>query len=163
MAHSTPMSAHHMAGRGGVGSQYNSDSHLNREYLVPSRAKVIYDEEEAMTELLRSTENTMHVNNNGDDEDNDSENSDYGSRGGTGGDYDDSGDMSCDSYRCGTFKPKKKRPLNNGLNVEFYYDFCGFLPGMYSFESINDSFINAFLISYCIKKFPILLFLRIKY
>lgn len=125
-----------MAGRGGVGSQYNSDSHLNREYLVPSRAKVIYDEEEAMTELLRSTENTMHVN-NGDDEDNDSENSDYGSRGGTGGDYDDSGDMSCDSYRCGTFKPKKKRPLNNGLNVEFYYDFCGFLPGMYSNHKTN--------------------------
>lgn len=66
------------------------------------------------------------------DEENESENSDYGSRGGaTGAEYEDSAEFSSDSY--GRSKnnrsKKKKRQLNNGLNVEFYYDFCGFLPG----------------------------------
>jgi hypothetical protein len=94
-----------------------SADHLNREYLVSSRAKVVYDEE-----MLDA---------NVDDESN---NADYDDRLNS----DDDSEESTDSYyrrREQKMNNHKKNKYynnnNNALNVEFYYDFCGFLPGIF--------------------------------
>lgn len=141
--------------------QFGSEHHLNREYLVPSRAKIAYDEYEVIAELIGQQQSVNNSNNNNggrnrrrhddddddedddnDDENDDSDNSDsyYDSPGHHhNADYgdDSGGEASSDGYFVGarnsTRAAKKNRILNNGLNVEFYYDFCGFLPGSYSF------------------------------
>lgn len=121
-----------------------SEHHLNREFLVPSRAKIAYNEEESLAELIGSESlNVPHDDDYDNDEnDDDSDNSDYYDSPGHGADYEDSGEVSSDGYFRGSGGRgrrggrgnsnrfvKKNRPLNNGLNVEFHYDFCGFLPG----------------------------------
>lgn len=122
MSMSTPQSASSK-----FKSTTTNEHHVNqREYLVPSRAKIAYDEEESVADLIGSS----LPNHDYDDDENESENSYYNH--GIHNDafsYDDSGgEGSIDSYTRPT-KSKKKKLLNNGLNVEFYYDFCGFLPG----------------------------------
>lgn len=155
----------------GIGPKYaGSEHHLNREYLVPSRAKIVYDQEESVAELLgeslsmsatTKTNGNHHRRNHYDDDDdddddndddNDSDNSDYydspGHHRGSG--YDDSGEVSSDGYfrtaatrNGGTNnKTRKNRILNNDLNVEFYYDFCGFLSGRnFSLQTLTYDFI----------------------
>lgn len=133
----------------GARHQFGSEHHLNqREYLVPSRAKIAYDEYEAVTELIgqslqaqtaaaanaRGHRHHHHDDDYDDEDENDSDNSDFYDSSGRNGDYyEDSREVSSDGYFGASgrhsSRTKKNRILNDGLNVEFYYDFCGFLPG----------------------------------
>lgn len=120
-----------------TGAKFGGD-HLNREYLVPSRAKIGYDEEEAVAELVKDSENELD-----DDDDNDSENSDYFESPRRARDQDDNKSSVSSRKNRG----KKSRTWNNGLNVEFYYDFCGFLPGRFinSHLAINPQNFNPLI------------------
>jgi hypothetical protein len=93
---------------------------LNREYFVPSRACIDYNqdfgEKNVQKEKEKSNgayENYDYHYDNGDDDD----------------DYDDDFDVEDlkDKFK---LKDLKKFNLNNNIPiVEFFYDFCGFLPG----------------------------------
>lgn len=90
-----------------VGAKVNGET-LNREFLVPSRAKVNYDDE-FDDEFKPKSKETYY---NGYDSD----------------DLEDIEDLSEHQYK----KQLGSRLKQNNISVvEFYYDFCGFLPGLF--------------------------------
>lgn len=102
-----------------VGSKLNGEN-LNREYLVPSRARVNYDDE--FEDMQNSRNNRKYKRNNTYDSEDDNDDDDL----------DDIEDLSEHKFR----KQQSRFRMNpkNISTVEFYYDFCGFLPGINSFR-----------------------------
>jgi hypothetical protein len=92
-----------------IGSKVNTVDNISREYLVPSRAKSNYNDDfNSLTPRI----NKKTYSNRDADYDSD--------------DLEEIEDLSKHQYRKQLAKTGNQ---NNVSIVEFYYDFCGFLPG----------------------------------
>jgi hypothetical protein len=94
-------------------AQFNKES-LNREYLLPSRATIKYQEDfnDDSFKLNNLVRNQTFI----DDESEDTIE-----------------DLTDSNYARYNNNNRYKKSFNNISTIEYYYDFCGFLPGFFFF------------------------------